>query len=70
MRKNNLMEQRVSRTGLLVAAGMWLAATIGSVVTQTRTMDEFNGFWLACYLCSMLTLSGAAVDFDPKRLIK
>ena len=63
-------ENNISRTGLITALFLCLVATIGAHLTHGRMINDYDGVWLVTFGGSLLTLSGAMVDFDPKRLIK
>ena len=60
----------VSEWGLYLAVGLSLVATIGAIICHANLEMRFDLVWLTVFACSLLTLSGAAVNFDPKRLIK
>jgi hypothetical protein len=63
-------ENKISRTGIITALFLCLVATVGALFTNGRMIDDYDGVWLVTFGGSLLTLSGAMVDFDPKRLIK
>jgi hypothetical protein len=64
------MIEKVSEPGIFAAVGMTLLGTIGHFLTQDRLSYRYDYFWLACFVFALLTLSGAVVNFDPKRLLK
>lgn len=63
-------EAKVSETGIFCAMGIALFATIGQTLASDRCCDRYNWVWLGLFGLSVLTLSGAVVDFDPKRWLK
>ncbi len=50
--------------------GLSLFATLGHGLTTERCCDRYNWIWLGIYALAVLTLSAAAVNFDPKRWLK
>jgi hypothetical protein len=63
-------ESNVSTKGLLFAAFLALVGTTGSFFTNGRLIHDLDWLWLSLFASSVMVLSGAAVNFDPKRLIK
>jgi hypothetical protein len=64
------MNEKVSQNGMFAALGIALMATLGHVVTAERTFNRFDMLWLSMFVLSIFVLSGAAVNFDPKRWLK
>jgi hypothetical protein len=63
-------ESEISEAGMIVAAVLALVATIGTFATNGRQIGGLDWLWLGVFALSLLTLSGAVVNFDLKRLIK
>lgn len=64
------MPEKVSETGMFGALGLTMVATLGHFLTQHRADTRLDVLWIVLFALSLLTLSGAAVNFDPKRLLK
>lgn len=64
------MKNDVHEGGMIFAAFITLLATVGAILTQGRLTESFDWVWIGMYGMSLLTLSGAVVNFDPKRFIK
>ncbi|HEY0866047.1 MAG TPA: hypothetical protein VGE01_01640 [Fimbriimonas sp.] len=64
------MHEKVSATGIFSAVGMTLVGTIGHFLTQSRGDVRLDWIWIAMFVISLFTLSGAVVNFDPKRILK
>jgi hypothetical protein len=67
---SGVRDQKVSHIGLFAAAFIALVATIGTYLTTGRFIERYDALWVGLFAVSLATLSGAAVNFDPKRLIK
>ena len=65
-----MQKDNVSKAGLFLAAIVSFLATVGSFCTHERLIRQYDGVWIGLFILSLVVLSGAAVNFDPKRLIK
>ncbi len=63
-------ESKVSEVGIFGAMGLSLFATIGHTLTNEQCCDRYNWIWLSLFGISVLILSGAVVNFDPKRWLR
>lgn len=57
----------ISPGGIICAVAFAFVALVGQSLTTERNCDHYNWAWLAIYVLAVLTLSGAVVNFDPKR---
>lgn len=64
-----MRKDEVNAGGMVVAAVFALIGTLGYFLTADRLVD-LNWLWLATFVASLFTLSGAVVNFDPKRILK
>ncbi len=62
--------EEVCKRGLFGAAGMALFGTVGSTLTDGHFFHRLDAFWITVFACSILMLSGAAVNFDPRRWLR
>lgn len=65
-----MREEEVNAGGILAATLLALVGTVGYYLTNERTTLVPAWVWLAIFGAALLTLSGAVVNFDPRRLIK
>lgn len=64
------MQEKVSETGIFMAVGFTMVGTIGHFLTANLQDVRLDGLWIVMFVLSLLTLSGAVVNFDPKRIVK
>ena len=70
---NNVLAMRdseINEGGIFVAVFLSLVATVGAFLTSGRMINNLDWVWIGIFAVSLLTLSGAVVNFDFKRLIK
>lgn len=65
-----MREEEVNVGGVLAATLLALLATVGSFLTHDEMSASSAWLLLALFGAALLTLSGAVVNFDPRRLIK
>jgi hypothetical protein len=65
-----MSEQEVSINGMFAATFMALAGTVGYFLTHDRLSISLDWLWLGIFTLALMVLSGAVVNFDPRRLIK
>jgi hypothetical protein len=65
-----MRDSEISEVGIFAAVLLSLVATIGSFVTNGRQINNLDWLWITVFAISLLTLSGAVVNFDFKRLLK
>jgi hypothetical protein len=63
-------DSEISEAGIFAAVFLSLVATIGAFLTSGRMINNYDWLWIGVFLLSLVTLSGAVVNFDLKRLIK
>ncbi len=65
-----MSDSEINEAGIFVAVFLSLVATIGAFFTSGRMINDLDWLWIGIFATSLLTLSGAVVNFDLKRLIK
>lgn len=60
----------VHEGGVLAAAFFSLFATCGYFLTNGRTSISYDWLWISIFGLSLLTLSGAVVNFDFRRIVR
>ncbi|AIE85536.1 hypothetical protein [Fimbriimonas ginsengisoli] len=65
-----MKENEVSTNGIFAATFVALAGTIGHYLTHGRLSSSLEWVWLGVFAAALIILSGAVVNFDPRRIIK
>jgi hypothetical protein len=65
-----MRDSEISEAGIIAAVFLSLIATVGAFVTSGRMVNHLDWLWIGVFALSLITLSGAVVNFDFKRLIK
>ncbi|MEZ0327930.1 MAG: hypothetical protein ACAH95_18710 [Fimbriimonas sp.] len=65
-----MRDSEINEGGIFVAVFLSLVATVGAFLTSGRMINNLDWVWIGIFAVSLLTLSGAVVNFDFKRLIK
>jgi hypothetical protein len=65
-----MRETQVHQGGMYSAAGLSMFGTIGYFVSSAQMVANWNWLWIALFAVSLMLLSGAVVNFDPKRIVK